>query len=72
MTTEQIATVKAMLVAGRLYVGWDDPKGPLARIVGIEDRDGVAAGVCDDGEWVSLTDADPVEIVAYFRPFAVL
>ncbi len=72
MTEQQIATVKNMLDAGRLCVGWDDPKLGLRRIVAVEWRGEPAGVLFEDGRWCALLAIDPVEIVAYFRPFAVL
>jgi len=72
MTDEQIETVRAMIEAGRVCVGWEDPNGPLRRILSIEMRDGETAGVFSDGRYVALDAVDPVSIIAYFRPFAIL
>ena len=71
MTDEQIETVRAMIDAGRVCVGWEDPKGPLRRIVAIEWR-GEPAGVFDNDQWCALRTVEPVSIVVYFRPFAIL
>ena len=73
MTDEQIEVVRAILAAGRLCVGWDDPNGPLRRIVSVEQRNGAACIVFGDGKWRYCdVDVEPVDIVAYFRPFAEL
>jgi len=72
MTDQQIEALRQVIARGRVCVGWDDPAGKLRRIVSIEERDGEPAGVFANGQWCALMAVCPEDIVAYFRPFAVV
>jgi len=71
MTDEQIDELKDLLRSDTFCVGWDGP-ARLRRILAIETRDGEPAGVLSDGRFISLYDTDPVSIIVYRRPFAIL
>jgi len=72
MTDEQIDELKDLLRSDTFCLGWEDPNGPLRRILSVGMREGEIAGVFGDGRYVALDAVDPASIIAYRRPFAIL